>query len=134
MLTVTAAVLTDKDSIFIARRPGSDGHGFGGFWEFPGGKLEPGETLEECLIREIREELTVDIDVGPLLLDWTYDYPSFGVHLHAFRASVRSGLIVLRSHDSARWISPARLSDYTCLPADELLVAHLMKGIGPLPE
>ncbi len=126
-MTVTAAILTDKDKIFIARRPPSDRCGLGGFWEFPGGKLEPGETLEECLIREIREELAVEIAVGPLCLAWKYDYPAYRVFLHAYRATIVSGDVVLRDHDAALWITRDHLSDYAFLPADTILVRSLME-------
>ena len=126
-LAVSAAVLTDKDKIFIARRPLSDRHGLGGFWEFPGGKLEPGETPEACLIREIREELDVEIAVGPLCLEWTYDYPAYRVLLRAYLATIVAGDVVLRDHDAALWVTRDRLADYPFLPADDILVARLLR-------
>ena len=124
-MTVSAAILTDKDKIFIARRPLSDRRGLGGFWEFPGGKLEPGETPEECLIREIREELAVEIAVGPLHLEWTYDYPAYRVLLRAYEATIVSGDVILRDHDAALWVTRDRLADYAFLPADRILVRTL---------
>ena len=112
---VVAAVIKEDDRIFATSR----GYGeYKGWWEFPGGKIEDGETSEQALIREIREELTVEISVGDLIKTVEYDYPSFHLSMDCFWAEVISGQIELKEAEAARWLSKEELLDVKWLPAD----------------
>lgn len=116
---VVAAVIKEDDRIFATSR----GYGeYKGWWEFPGGKIEDGETSEQALIREIREELTVEISVGELIKTVEYDYPSFHLSMDCFWAEVISGQIELKEAEAARWLSKEELLDVKWLPADLKLI------------
>ncbi len=116
---VVAAVIKEDDRIFATSR----GYGeYKGWWEFPGGKIEDGETSEQALIREIREELTVEISVGELIKTVEYDYPSFHLSMDCFWAEVISGRIELKEAEAARWLSKEELLDVKWLPADLKLI------------
>lgn len=121
---VVAAIIKENDKIFATRR----GYGpFKGLWEFPGGKLEPGETPEEALVREIREELDTEISVGEPVARVEYDYPEFHLSMECFFATVVSGSLVLKEHEAARWLSGEELFTVEWLPADLELVGNLRK-------
>ncbi|MBQ7152798.1 MAG: (deoxy)nucleoside triphosphate pyrophosphohydrolase [Clostridia bacterium] len=112
---VAAAAITSGGSVFATRR----GHGkYKGFWEFPGGKIEPGETPEEALKREIREELATEIDVGEKIGTVEYDYPEFHLQLHLFLCTVMRGELTLCEHDDAVWFDPKHPDGLQWLPAD----------------
>lgn len=114
-IEVVAAVIYKDGEIFATQR----GYGeFEGMWEFPGGKIEPGESCEVALKREIQEELGVDIEVGELICTTEYDYPSFHLTMHCFLCGIASGEIELREHKSARWLTKDTLNDVNWLPAD----------------
>ena len=114
-IEVVAAVIYKDGEIFATQR----GYGeFEGLWEFPGGKIEPGESCEVALVREIQEELGVDIEVGDLICTTEYDYPSFHLTMHCFLCNIASGEIELREHKSARWLTKESLNDVDWLPAD----------------
>lgn len=114
-IEVVAAVIYKDGEIFATQR----GYGeFEGLWEFPGGKIEPGESCEVALVREIQEELGVDIEVGELICTTEYDYPSFHLTMHCFLCNIASGEIELREHKSARWLTKDALNDVEWLPAD----------------
>lgn len=98
---------------------------FRGKWEFPGGKLEPGETREAALVRELREELAVNVRIESFLSTVEYDYPNFHLTMHAFLCLVENGEITLLEHQSAKWLSPGELRDVEWLPADRELVNRL---------
>ena len=121
---VVAAVICEKERIFATQR------GYGAwkdYWEFPGGKIEPGETPEEALSREILEELDTEIAVGEKLTTVEYDYPDFHLSMECFFASVTEGSLVLKEHEAAKWLRPDELDTVCWLPADRIIIG-LLKG------
>lgn len=116
---VVAAVIRNEGKIFATARGYGD---YKGWWEFPGGKIENGETPKQALIREIREELTVEISVGELIKTVEYDYPNFHLSMDCFWAEVLSGQLELKEAEEARWLSREELLDVKWLPADLELI------------
>ena len=124
IVNVSAAAIVQDNKILATRR------GYGAYkdwWEFPGGKLEDGESPEAALIREIREELNVEISVGKLLRTVEYDYPGFHLVMHCFLCSISSGVLTLNEHEDARWLSVSELGSVAWLPADLFLLEDLQK-------
>ena len=124
-IRVVAAIIRDRGRIFATQRgygPYKDG------WEFPGGKIEPGETPEEALKREIREELDTEIEVGEPAGHIEYDYPEFHLSMDCFFCILLSGSLTLKEHEAARWLSPAELDSISWLPADRSLIDGLKAG------
>jgi 8-oxo-dGTP diphosphatase len=121
-IEVVAAIIHHDGAYFATQR----GYGeFEGMWEFPGGKIEPGESREDALKREIQEELGVDITIGELLCTTEYDYPTFHLTMHCYLCSVASGEIELREHKSAQWLTAETLDSVEWLPADEKIIVML---------
>ena len=119
---VVAAVICSEDKIFATAR----GYGeFKGQWEFPGGKIEPGETPQEALVREIQEELDVKIKVGDLIDTIEYDYPSFHLSMDCFWCNITEGEITLKEAENARWLCKDELYSVDWLPADMKLIEKL---------
>lgn len=125
-IEVVAAVLV-RDGKFLATQRGYGE--FKDFWEFPGGKMEPGESKKEALKREIREELDLEITVDSELMTVEYDYPSFHLTMHCFLCSIASGTPVLREHEHALWLCREDLHSVHWLPADEAVVERLSTSL-----
>lgn len=124
-IEVVAAVIKKGDKIFITRR------GYGDFidmWEFPGGKIESGESREEALIREIKEELELDINIVDFLTTVEYDYPNFHLTMHCFICSISGGELSLNAHNDAKWCTIENLDNQKWVPAD-ILVIEALKNI-----
>lgn len=129
-IRVVAAVIQRKQNgskqIFATQR----GYGkFEGGWEFPGGKIEVGETPQKALIREIKEELDAEIVVGDLIDTIEYDYPDFHLSMDCFWCELQSEHVVLNEHEDAKWLSKAQLDSVDWLPADVTLVDKIAKGM-----
>ena len=115
IIRVVAAVIKDGDKIFATERGYGD---FKGGWEFPGGKIEAGETPQEALKREIKEELDVDIEVHDLIETVEYDYPEFHLSMDCFWCEIINGELVLKEHQAARWLTKETIKDVEWLSAD----------------
>lgn len=128
---VVAAVIKstneNKESIIFATQRGYGD--FKGGWEFPGGKIEEGETSEQALKREIMEELDTEISVGELIDTIEYDYPQFHLSMDCFWCEIVSGNLVLKEHEAARWLTKKQLNDVKWLPADVTLIEKIGKEI-----
>lgn len=126
MIEVVAALIWDGDRFLICQRSENKERGL--LWEYVGGKVEPGETKQEALIRECREELDVTITVGDVFMDVVHEYPDITVHLTLFHASIAEGTIRLLEHNAIAWITPAEIPDYDFCPADEDINKQIIKG------
>lgn len=122
-IEVVAAIIHRNETYFATQR----GYGeFEGMWEFPGGKIELGESPKVVLKREIQEELGVDITIEELLCTTEYDYPSFHLTMHCYLCSVASGEIELREHKSACWLTAETIDSVAWLPADQEVIEKLI--------
>lgn len=114
---VVAALIWDKDKFMICQRPAHKARGL--LWEFVGGKVEPGETKEQALIRECQEELAVTLTVGDVFINVAHEYPDLTVHLTLFNATIAEGEPQMLEHNDIKWITPSEISNYDFCPADE---------------
>ncbi|WP_230398077.1 (deoxy)nucleoside triphosphate pyrophosphohydrolase [Novisyntrophococcus fermenticellae] len=124
MIEVVAAIIIQEGKVFATQR------GYGEFkdgWEFPGGKIEKGETPEEALKREIKEELDVSVSVGGLLETVEYDYPNFHLRMRCYLSTIETGDVLLKEHEDARWLGKSDLYSVAWLPADICVVKRLEK-------
>ena len=117
MIEVVAALIWDGDRFLICQRPAHKARGL--LWEYVGGKVEPGETKQEAIIRECKEELSVTITVGDIFMDVVHEYPDITVHLTLFHAQIVSGEIRLLEHNAVAWITPDEIPNYAFCPADK---------------
>ena len=122
-IEVVAAIIRKDDKIFATQR----GYGeWKDWWEFPGGKMEPGETPEDALLREIKEELSTDVSVDKFLYTVDYDYPKFHLTMHCFMCSLLCEALHLNEHEAAKWLSREDIHSVKWLPADEILLPMII--------
>ena len=123
---VVAAIFIEDSKIFVAQR----GYGkYKGYWEFPGGKVEPGETHQQALMREIKEEMSCDVSVGDLVVSTTHEYPEMTVNLYCYKCEMLNGNLSLNEHMDAKWLDGANLASVDWLPADIELIKELRNYI-----
>ena len=125
-INVVAAVIRDDNRVFATQR------GYGDYkdgWEFPGGKIEQGETPQEALAREIKEELDTEIVVGDLLTIIEYDYPKFHLSMQCFWCQIVEGTPVLKEHEAARWLDPESFDSVDWLPADLTIIPAIAAAL-----
>ncbi len=125
-IRVAAAVIVSAGRIFATQRGYGD---WKDYWEFPGGKIEPGETPRQALVREIEEELETEITVGPFLKTVEYDYPKFHLTMHCFLCEVASGHLTLTEHEAARWLTGDTVDSVGWLPADRLVLPEVKRAM-----
>ena len=123
MTEVVAALIWDNDTFLICQRPTSKSCAL--LWEFVGGKVEAGETKEQALIRECREELAVTLTVGDVFTDVVHEYPDITVHLTLFHATIAEGVPQMLEHNDIRWITPREIPNYNFCPADKEILAKI---------
>ena len=128
MTEVVAARVGEGEKFMICQRPAHKARGL--LWEFVGGKVEPGESREEALIRECREELAVTLTVGALFMDVVHVYPDLTVHLSLFHAAIAEGVPQKIEHNDIRWITPAEIPHYDFCPADVEILQKITEEYG----
>ena len=125
---VVAALIWDENRFMICQRPAHKARGL--LWEFVGGKVEAGETKEQALIRECREELAVTLSVGEVFMDVVHEYPDLLVHLTLFHASIAEGVPQKLEHNDIKWITSREIPDYEFCPADEEILKRIIERYG----
>ena len=124
-IAVVAALIWDKDRFLACQRPESKARG--GLWEFVGGKVEPGESKPQALIRECREELDITVSVGEPFLELTHSYPDLTIQLTVFHASIAEGTRRLLEHQAMRWVTPEEAEEMPFCPADQEIIERLKR-------
>ena len=124
MVEVVAALIWADNKFMICQRPAHKARAL--LWEFVGGKVEPGETKEQALVRECQEELAVTISVGDVFMEVTHEYPDITVHLTLFNATIGEGTPQKLEHNDIQWITPSEIPNYKFCPADEEILKKLM--------
>ena len=123
MVEVVAALIWDNDKFMICQRPAHKARAL--LWEFVGGKVEPGETKEQALIRECQEELAITLSVGDVFMDVVHEYPDITAHLTLFNATISKGTPQKLEHNDIQWITPAEIPQYDFCPADVEILAKI---------
>ena len=126
MVEVVAALVWDNDKFMICQRPSNKARAL--LWEFVGGKVEPGETKEQALIRECREELAVVISVGDVFMEVLHEYPDITIRLTLFNATIAEGAPQKLEHNDIKWITPAEIPNYDFCPADDEILKKIQKS------
>ena len=124
IIEVVAAIIVEKDKVLVTQR------GYGEFkdgWEFPGGKVELGETLESALKREIKEELDIEIEIDTYIDTVEYDYPQFHLTMHCYKCRILDGQLMLKEHEASKWVSQDELNEIDWLAADRIVVERMRK-------
>lgn len=128
MTEVVAALIWKGERFLACQRPPHKARGL--LWEFVGGKVEPGETREQALIRECREELDVTVRVGGIFMELVHEYPDLTVHLTLFHAGIAEGTPRLLEHQALRWLTVEEMDQYPFCPADQAILARLREQYG----
>ena len=128
MTEVVAALIWQGDKFMICQCPAQKARGL--LWEFVGGKVEPGETKEQALIRECREELAITLSVGDVFMDVVHEYPDLTVHLTLFNATIAEGEPQMLEHNDIRWITPSEIPNYEFCPAVEEILVEIIERYG----
>ena len=123
---VVAALIWDGGRFLICQRPATKARAL--LWEFVGGKVEPGESRQQALVRECREELAITVAVEEVFTEVVHEYPDITIHLTLFHARIAEGTPQLLEHNDARWITPEEIPEYTFCPADEEILEKIQKG------
>ena len=123
MTEVVAALIWDDDKFMICQRPANQARAL--LWEFVGGKVESGETKEQALVRECKEELNILLSVGEVFMDVVHEYPDLTVHLTLFNATIAEGEPQKLEHNDIQWIMPSEIQNYEFCPADEEILARI---------
>ena len=126
MTEVVAALIWEQGRFLICQRPPHKARGL--LWEFVGGKVEPGETRAQALVRECQEELAVMVTVGDIFMEVTHTYPDMTVHLTLFHASIAAGTPQMLEHHDIKWITAAEIPQYEFCPADRVILDRLMQN------
>ena len=126
MVEVVAALIWDKDKFLICQRPKNKARGL--LWEFVGGKIERGETKEQALIRECKEELNITLSVGDIFMEVVHEYEDITVHLTLFNAKIAQGVPEKLEHNDLKWICTAEIPNYKFCPADEEILQRLIQS------
>lgn len=124
IVEVVAALIWDKDKFLICQRPANKARGL--LWEFVGGKVEKGETKEQALIRECKEELAITVEPHGIFTEVVHEYPDITVHLTLFDCAISSGELALLEHNAMQWITPAEIKNYDFCPADEEILKKII--------
>lgn len=130
MINVAAALIRDRDKFLICRRPAEKARPL--LWEFVGGKVEPGETGEQALARECREELGITVEVGDVFMEVTHEYPDLTIRLTLYNAVITSGKPQKLEHSDIKWIKAREIPEHEFCPADQKFLEALRNGLPPL--